>query len=70
LGEKAVREAASLSANAALQANVIDLIARDQAELLRQIDGRTVEVAVARRGIWRPGRPRVKRSIPDGSHDF
>jgi len=43
--EKAVREAASLSANAALQANVIDLIARDPAELLRQIDGRVVEVA-------------------------
>jgi membrane-bound serine protease (ClpP class) len=43
--EKAVREAASLSANAALQANVIDIVARDQAELLRQIDGRVVEVA-------------------------
>jgi membrane-bound serine protease (ClpP class) len=43
--EKAVREAASLSANAALQAKVIDLVARDQAELLRQIDGRVVEVA-------------------------
>jgi membrane-bound serine protease (ClpP class) len=43
--EKAVREAASLSATAALQANVIDLIARDPADLLRQIDGRTVEVA-------------------------
>ncbi|MEH2528365.1 MULTISPECIES: NfeD family protein [unclassified Bradyrhizobium] len=43
--EKAVREAASLSANAALQANVIDLVAGDQAELLRQIDGRAVEVA-------------------------
>jgi membrane-bound serine protease (ClpP class) len=43
--EKAVREAESLSANAALQAKVIDLVARDQAELLRQIDGRTVEVA-------------------------
>ena len=43
--EKAVREAASLSANAALQANVIDLVARDQDELLRQIDGRVVEVA-------------------------
>lgn len=43
--EKAVREAASLSANAALQANVIDLTARDQADLLRQIDGRRVEVA-------------------------
>lgn len=43
--EKAVREAASLSAKAALQENVIDLIARDQAELLRQIDGRAVEIA-------------------------
>ncbi|NOJ42847.1 NfeD family protein [Bradyrhizobium australiense] len=43
--EKAVREAASLSANAALQDKVIDLIARDQAELLRQIDGRAVEIA-------------------------
>jgi membrane-bound serine protease (ClpP class) len=43
-GEKAVREAESLSANAALQAKVIDLVARDQAELLRQIDGRVVEV--------------------------
>ena len=43
--EKAVREAASLSANAALQEHVIDLIARDPAELLRQVDGRVVEVA-------------------------
>ena len=42
--EKAVREAASLSASAALQAGVIDLIARNPAELLRQIDGRTVEL--------------------------
>ncbi len=43
--EKAVREGASLSANAALQAGVIDLIASDQAELLEKIDGRTVDVA-------------------------
>lgn len=43
--EKAVREAATLSANSALQAQVIDLVARDPAELLRQIDGRVVEVA-------------------------
>jgi membrane-bound serine protease (ClpP class) len=43
--EKAVREAASLSANAALQEKVIDLIARDQVELLRRIDGRLVEIA-------------------------
>src|SRR5260370_37405447 len=43
--EKAVREAATLSANGALQANVIDLIARDPAELLKQVDGRGVAVA-------------------------
>jgi len=43
--EKAVREAATLSANGALQAHAIDLVARDPAELLRQIDGRLVEVA-------------------------
>ena len=43
--EKAVREAATLSANGALQANVIDFIARSPADLLRQVDGRTVELA-------------------------
>ncbi|MEW6643012.1 MAG: nodulation protein NfeD [Pseudomonadota bacterium] len=43
--EKAVREAATLSANGALQAHVIDFIARDQADLLRQLDGRVIEVA-------------------------
>ncbi|MFK4725519.1 membrane-bound serine protease (ClpP class) [Bradyrhizobium niftali] len=43
--EKAVREAATLSANAAMEAHAIDLVARDQAELLRQLDGRVVEVA-------------------------
>ena len=43
--EKAVREAASLSASGALQANVIDLVARNPTELLQLIDGRTVELA-------------------------
>jgi membrane-bound serine protease (ClpP class) len=43
--EKAVRGAAALSANAALQENVIDLVARDPADLLKQVDGRVVEVA-------------------------
>lgn len=42
--EKAVREAASLSAGGALQAHVIDLIARSPAELLQQVDGRTIEL--------------------------
>jgi membrane-bound serine protease (ClpP class) len=43
--EKAVREAASLSASEALDAHVIDLMARDLDDLLAKIDGRTVEVA-------------------------
>jgi len=42
--EKAVREAASLSASEALDLNVIDLIADDLDELLAAIDGRSVEV--------------------------
>lgn len=46
--EKAVREAATLSANGALEAHAIDLVARDQAELLRRLDGREVEVAGGR----------------------
>lgn len=44
--EKAVREAASLPASAALRAHVIDMEARDTADLLRQLDGRTVRVSV------------------------
>lgn len=40
--EKAVREAASVSANEALELGVIDLIANDIDDLLSQIDGREV----------------------------
>lgn len=40
--EKAVREAATLTASAALKERVIDLIAKDVSDLLSQIDGRTV----------------------------
>src|SRR5882672_192222 len=42
--EQAVRGAASLSANAALKENVIDVVARDVPDLLNQIDGREVHV--------------------------
>jgi len=42
--EKAVRDAATLTAAEALELNVIDLIAVDQAELLRLLDGREVKV--------------------------
>jgi membrane-bound serine protease (ClpP class) len=41
---KAVREAASLSAQAALEKNVINLIAEDVADLLRQIEGREIKM--------------------------
>ncbi|MCB2060342.1 MAG: nodulation protein NfeD [Novosphingobium sp.] len=43
-GEKAVREAASLSASSALDQNVIDIVAPDLDSLLKQLDGRTVSV--------------------------
>jgi membrane-bound serine protease (ClpP class) len=43
--EQAVRGAASLSANAALEQKVVDVIARDIPELLARIDGREVQVA-------------------------
>ncbi|WP_372520045.1 nodulation protein NfeD [Qipengyuania sp.] len=43
--EEAVRGAASLSANAALEQNVIDIVAEDVGSLLEQLDGRTVVVA-------------------------
>ncbi len=42
--EKAVREAASLSAEEALELGVIDLLARDLEELLEKMDGRVVTI--------------------------
>jgi membrane-bound serine protease (ClpP class) len=42
--ERAVREGASLPADEALAANVVDLVVSDLPELLRAIDGRTVKL--------------------------
>ena len=42
--EQAVRGAASFSANAALQQKVIDLIARDETDLLARLDGHEVHI--------------------------
>lgn len=44
----AVREGKSIAANEALEIGVIDLIARDRAELLAELDGRAVELAPGR----------------------
>src|SRR5581483_3204535 len=62
--EQAVRGAASLPASAALQQNVIDVIARDIPDLLSKIDGREVKVVdhtvkLATRGLV------VQRVKPD-----
>ena len=43
-GERAVREAVSLSATEARKLKVIDIVAQDVDDLLRQLDGRTVTV--------------------------
>ncbi len=43
--ESAVRESASLTAERAVEKNVVDLIAADMSQLLRDIDGRTVTVS-------------------------
>ena len=41
--EKAVRESVSVTASEALQAEIIDLIAKDMDDLIAQIDGRSIE---------------------------
>lgn len=56
-GERAVREAASLSASEALQQHVVDVIAADVPGLLRQLDGREVKVAGGVRQLHTAGAP-------------
>ncbi len=53
--EKAVREAASLPANEALKENVIDLIAADINDLLKQLDGREIVVQGIKRTLKTDG---------------
>ena len=62
--ESAVRGAASLSASAALQQKVVDLIARDVPDLLAQIDGREVRVGERTVKISTRNLP-VVRVVPD-----
>ena len=58
-GEKAVREAVSLSATDALDLKVIDVIAEDAQALLKKLDGRTVEAGGAKRTVRTAGAPVV-----------
>ncbi|MFN0023912.1 MAG: NfeD family protein [Parvularculaceae bacterium] len=49
--EKAVREAASVTSREALELGVIDLIAADRADLLKQIDGRILKTPAGDRTL-------------------
>jgi membrane-bound serine protease (ClpP class) len=62
--DQAVREAASLSASAALKAHVIDIEARDLSDLLRQMQGRTV-IAAGRRMTIDSAHLTVVQLLPD-----
>lgn len=53
--EKAVRESVSLPAEDALRLNVIDLIATDVADLLRQLDGRKLTTTAGERVLETKG---------------
>jgi membrane-bound serine protease (ClpP class) len=62
--EKAVTEAATLTASEALENNVIDIVAMDRSDLLAQIDGREVFVANDQR-VLSTADADVERFLPD-----
>ena len=73
--EKAIRESVSITAEEAVENNVVDLVAKDIDELLRVIDGRevdlpagkvTLKTADLKKTYFRPGfRDRVLKTISD-----
>lgn len=62
--EEAVREAVNLSANEALEKNVVDVVATSLGDLLGQIDGRTVRMARGDQTLS-TGSLALVRSAPD-----
>ena len=58
-GEKAVLEAASLSAAEAQQQKVVELIAADPTDLLRQLDGRKIALAAGERVLHTVDAPMI-----------
>jgi membrane-bound serine protease (ClpP class) len=63
--ERSVREALSLPSEDALKVGVIDLIAADVPELLRQIDGRTVALTKYKQVTLALAAAKVERIEPD-----
>lgn len=68
--EAAVREAANLSAADALAQHVIDLVARDQADLLAQLHGRPVNLADGRTKTLDTAGSEVQVLVPDWRNRF
>ncbi|WP_342247400.1 NfeD family protein [Pseudomonas sp. OTU5201] len=62
--EKAVRESVSLSAADARRLKVVDLVAHDLHDLLRQLDGKTLEIAGQKLTLATAGAPLIQRE-PD-----
>ncbi|MDH3451891.1 MAG: nodulation protein NfeD [Gammaproteobacteria bacterium] len=67
--EKTVREGANLPAVDALAQNIIDLVATDVDDLLRQLDGRRVTIDGQERTLDLSS-PNVKRVEPDWRHEL
>jgi membrane-bound serine protease (ClpP class) len=68
-GEKAVREAVSLSADEALAQKVIDLTARDVPDLVAKVDGRKVTTAGGERTLATTG-AQIVTLAPDWKNQF
>lgn len=68
-GERAVREAVSLSANEAVAQKVADFVAPDLPALLRQVDGKSIDAAGATRTLRTSGSPIVTLA-PDWRSQF
>jgi membrane-bound serine protease (ClpP class) len=65
--ELAVRKAATLTAEEALREKVVDVVAANTADLLRQIDGKTVRMATGDMRLSTQGM-QVQALSPDGRH--
>lgn len=66
--EKAVREAANLTSKDALKNNVIDYVAKSVPDLMRQVDGRKVELSTGKTVTLHTARAPLK-DVPMGAWD-